>query len=134
MKETQFKPGQRSGKAAANWQPIGTILADHEGYLRIKVREAMHGEATGFGNSKVWPLLGRHVWEQHNGPIPPKHLIKFKDGDRSNCSIDNLDMVSMADNCRANSIWAVLPRELAEAIQLNGALKRKIRRRANGKE
>ncbi len=135
MKETQFQPGQRTGKAALNWKPIGTILADHEGYLRIKVREAVYGkEATGFGNSKVWPLLNRHVWEQHKGPIPPKHVVKFKDGDRSNCAIENLYMISMADNCRANSMWAVLPRELAETIQLAGALKRQIRTRTNGKK
>ena len=134
MGETQFKKGVRTGMAEKNWRPIGTILPDAEGYLRIKVREAVHGkEPTGFGNVKVWPLLNRHVWEQHHGPIPPKHLIKFKDGDRSNCAIENLYIVSMADNCRANGMWAVLPRELAEVMQLNGALKRKLRRQS-GKE
>jgi hypothetical protein len=129
MKETQFKKGQRSGKAAMNWKPIGTILADDEGYLRIKVREAVYGkEATGFGNTRVWPMLSRYIWEQHKGPIPPKHLVIFKDGNRENCVFDNLDLISMADNCRRNSMWARLPRELAVAIQLNGALKNKIRR------
>jgi len=129
MKETQFKKGGRSGIAARNWRPIGTILPDPEGYLRIKVREAKHGkEATGFGNTKVWPLLNRYVWEQHKGPIPPKHIVAFKDGKRGNCAIGNLELLSMADNARRNSMWARLPRELAEVIQLNGALKRKIRR------
>lgn len=135
MRETQFKPGQRSGKAAMNWKPIGTILADHEGYLRIKVREAVHGkEASGFGNTKVWPLLNRHVWEQQKGPIPPKHAVAFKDGKRDNCAIENLELISRAELARRNRMWNILPRELAEAIQLNGALKRKIRRRLNGKE
>jgi hypothetical protein len=134
MKETQFKKGCRSGKAAENWKPIGTILADTEGYLRIKVREATHGkEATGFGNTKVWPLLNRHIWEQHHGPIPPKHMVVFKDRNRANCVIENLELMSMADNARRNSIWTQLPRELAKTIQLNGALKRVIRR-LNGKE
>jgi hypothetical protein len=129
MAETQFRKGQRTGVAARNWTPIGTILADYEGYLRIKVRDAQHGkEATGFGNTKVWPLLNRHLWEQHNGPIPPNHLVKFKDGNRSNCTIENLELVSMADNARKNSMWHSLPRELAEIIQLQGALKRKLRR------
>jgi len=134
MKETQFQKGVRSGCAAKNWVPIGTILPDSDGYLRIKVREAEHGkEAFGFGNSKVWPMYNRYLWEQHKGPIPPKHIVKFIDGDRSNCSIDNLELISMADNCRRNSIWRTLPRELAEVIQLNGALKRKLRK-LNGKE
>lgn len=134
MKETQFKKGVRSGIAAKNWQPIGTIMPDAEGYLRIKVREAVHGkEATGQGNPKVWPMYNRYLWEQHKGPIPPKHVVVFKDGNRQNCAIENLDLISMADNCRRNSIWNRMPRELAEAIQLNGALKRRIRR-LNGKE
>ena len=135
MKETQFKKGQRTGKAAMNWRPIGTILRDYEGYLRIKVREAEHGkEAYGFGNTKVWPLLQRHVWEQQKGPIPPSHTVCFKDGDRSNCAIENLELVSRADLARRNSMWKRLPRELAQVIQLNGAIKAQITRRLNGKK
>jgi len=76
----------------------------------------------------VWPLYGRWVWEQLKGPIPPKHLVMFKDGNRSNCAIENLELLSMANNARRNSMWATLPREVAEVIQLNGALKRKLRR------
>lgn len=129
MKETQFQKGVRLGNAAQNWKPIGTILADREGYLRIKIRDAVHGkEATGFGNTKVWPLLNRYTWEQHNGPIPPEHLVIFKDGNRKNCSIENLELISRAELARRKSMWTNLPRELAEVIQLNGALKRKIRR------
>lgn len=135
MKETQFKKGQRTGKAAENWKPVGTILADSEGYLRIKVREHVHGkEPSGFGNTKVWPLLARHVYEKHFGPIPPQHLVTYKDGDRSNCAPENLVLKSMADNCRDNCMWKRLPRELAEVMQLNGALKRQLRRKMNGKE
>ncbi len=128
MKETQFQKGCRSGIAARNWQPIGTIMPDADGYQRIKVREAQHGKkATGFGNTKVWPLLNRYLWEQHKGPIPPKHIVIFKDGDRSHCEIENLDLISMAENARRNRMWNKFPRELAEVIQLAGVLKRKIR-------
>lgn len=129
MRETQFKKGHRGGIAAKNWRPVGTILPDSDGFLRIKMREAEHGkEATGFGNTQVWKLLNRHIWEQHNGPIPPKHLVTFKDGNRKNCVIENLELISMKENARRNRMWNRLPRPLAEAIQLNGALKRKIRR------
>jgi hypothetical protein len=128
-KEKWFKPNQRSGKAVENWKPIGTISPDGEGYLRIKVREAVHGkEATGFGNTKVWPLLARHTWEQQNGPIPPKHVIRFKDGNKQNCAIDNLELLSQRENMRRNSFWTTIPRDLAEVMHLNGALKRKLRK------
>lgn len=129
MKETQFKKGQRSGMAAKNWVPIGTILPDSEGYLRIKVRDALYGkEATGFGNTQVWPLYNRWLWEKHKGPIPPKHLVTFKDRDRAHCVIENLELISMAENARRNRMWTIYPRELAEVIHLNGQLKRRLRR------
>lgn len=135
MRETQFRKGERSGIAAQNWRPIGTILPDTEGYLRIKVREAIYGkEPTGFGNVKVWPLLQRHVWEQAHGPVPPSHVVCFRDGDRNNCDLGNLECISRADLARRNVMWARYPRELAEAIQANGALKRKMRRLSDGKK
>ena len=134
MKETQFKKGQRQGMAARNWVPIGTIKPDSEGYLRIKIREAKHGqEATGFGNSQVWPLYNRYLWEQHKGPIPPKHIVVFKDGKRDNCVIENLELISMKENARRNQMWNRLPPDLIQVIQLNGVLKRTLRR-LNGKE
>lgn len=129
MKETQFKKGCRSGMAETNWVPIGTIKPDSEGYLRIKVREAQYGkEPSGFGNTRVWPLYHRHVWEQANGPIPSKHLIVFRDGNRSNVALDNLELISMRENAARNCMWNNLPRELAEAIQLQSVLKRKLRK------
>lgn len=128
MKETQFVKGQRTGKAAENWKPVGTILADTEGYLRIKIREAVHGsEATGFGNVDVWPLLQRHVWKEHHGAIPKGHVIAFKNGDRQNCAIENLECISRGDLAKRNAMWNRYPRELVEAIMANGALKRKMR-------
>lgn len=129
MAETQFRRGARNGRAAQNWRPIGTILPDSEGYLRIKVREAEYGkEPCGFGNVQVWPLLHRRLWEQAHGPIPEGHLVVFRDGNRQNCVIENLMLMTMADNARRNSMWN-LPRELAEVIQLQGALKRQLRKR-----
>ena len=133
MKATQFQPGERRGVAAKNWQPISTVREDAEGYLRIKVREAVSGEAYGFGNVRVWPLLQRHAWEQAHGPIPPAHAVCFKDGNRHNCALGNLELVSRADLMRRNSVHN-LPAPLPQTIQLLGALKRQIRKRTNGEE
>ena len=127
MKETQFKRGERKGIAATNWRPIGTILPDSEGYLRIKVKEAARGEATGFGNVKVWPLLQRHNWEKEWGPIPAGHALVFKDRDRNNCDPTNLELLSRAQLMARNTVHN-LPPELKQVIQLNGALKRVVRR------
>jgi hypothetical protein len=128
MRETQFKKGDRLGAAQRNWKPIGTIRADHEGYLRIKVREHRPGEHTGFGNTSVWPLLSRHVWEKHRGPIPAGHAVIFKDGDRSKCEIGNLELISRADLCRRNSIHN-LPADLKEVIYLKGSIRATVTKR-----
>lgn len=128
MAETQFKKGEMAGAARAKWKPIGTVMPDTEGYLRIKLRERVPGAGEHGWNSKIWKLLHHEVWEQAHGPIPPKHIIVFKDRDRSNCELDNLELISMAENARRNH-WTNLPPELGKATTLVGALKRKIRRR-----
>lgn len=133
MSETQFKPGMRTGIAARNWRPVGTILPDPEGYLRIKVREAQPGEPYGFGNPRVWPFLHRHLWEQANGPIPAGHALVFKNKNRQDVRLDNLEMLSRADLMRRNTVHN-LPKPLAETIQLLGALRRQIRRKAKAHE
>jgi hypothetical protein len=126
MRETQFQPGVRQGIAARLWCPVGTVKTDPEGYLRIKIREGKKGEAYGFGNTKIWPLLNRHVWEQVHGPIPIGHAIVFKDGDRTNCEIGNLECLSRRDLMLRNSSqrWG---KEVFEVIQLRGAINRKLR-------
>ncbi len=133
MKETQFKPGVRQGVAARNWRPIGTILVDPDGYLRIKVREARRGEPYGFGNSRVWPQLHRQVWERAHGPVPPGHRVAFKNGDRSDVRLDNLELLTRRELMARNTIHT-LPKPLAKTIQLLGALERQIRRRTSHEE
>lgn len=127
---TRFQPGVRQGIAAKNWRPVGTILTDGEGYQRIKVREARPHEATGFGNVRVWPLLQRHVWTEAHGPIPAGHSICFKNGNRQDCAIENLECVSRVELMRRNSVHR-LPKEIAQTVQLLGALKRQIRRKTH---
>jgi hypothetical protein len=129
MKATQFKHGCRTGIAAKNWKPVGTILTDTDGYLRIKVREGDHRDKTyGFGNVRIWPLMQRHLWSQAHGPIPAGYTVVFKDGNRAHCTLDNLELVSRADLMRRNTVHR-LPKELASTIQLIGALRRQIRKR-----
>lgn len=41
-------------------------------------------------------LLHRDVWEYHNGKIPPKHDIHHINHDRSDNSIENLELISTA--------------------------------------
>lgn len=130
MRENQFRKGNRPH----TWHPVGTILTDAEGYQRIKVREGQPGEATGFGNVRVWPLLQRHAWETAHGPVPKGHVIAFRNGDKRDIRLDNLECISRRELMRRNTVHR-LPKPLAETIQLLGALNRQIRKRSrNAKE
>ena len=86
-----------------------------DGYIMVKVAEPKH-----------WKLKHYIVWEEHNGPIPAGHAIIFLDGNKLNCSIENLRMVNrgtlvrlnqnhlFTDNARANESAIALAQLLAE--------------------
>lgn len=44
--------------------------------------------------------LHRVVWELAHGPIPAGYVVHFKDLDRSNCDIGNLELLSVAERAR----------------------------------
>lgn len=123
MRETQFKKGQKGH----NWLPIGTEVMKSDGYLYRKMTD------TGYP-PRDWKQAHRLLWEEHYGPIPPGYHVLFIDGDRGNVTLGNLCLVSRADLARLNVMWNRYPRELAEAIQLRGALIRKINRRTQREE
>lgn len=90
---TQFKAGQ----APLNELPIGAIVTNAHGYKLRK--KSMTG-----GQWDRWEFLQRAVWEEHNGPIPEGMLITFRDGDKSNCDIGNLLLVTKAENAQLNKL------------------------------
>lgn len=42
----------------------------------------------------VWMRKHIMVWEMHHGTVPDGYVVSFKDGDKLNCVIDNLFLVS----------------------------------------
>lgn len=45
-------------------------------------------------------LLNTVVWEAFNGEIPGDHYIGYKDGDKENCSLDNLELRKKAEQVK----------------------------------
>lgn len=86
MAKGQFKPGECRDDNPRK-RPIGHEKVYADGYVWIITEQGRVQKH-------------RYVWEQANGPIPPNHCVKFKDGDRTNCSLDNLYLVTKADNAR----------------------------------
>lgn len=115
MRETQFKKGQRP----PNKMEIGDLRIDSEGFVAIKTSEAKGGDA--------WEFFHRWLWAQKHGPIPPGHVLKFRDGNRLNIDFANLELITQAENCLRNSIHH-LPAPLVETIYALGRLNGRIRR------
>jgi hypothetical protein len=121
--ETQFKKGQRHGVAVALYQPIGTERTSKDGYLERKINDDMPLQ-------RRWRAVHLIEWEAVNGPMPPGHCLCFKDGDKNNRALTNLELITRAERIRRNSYHTNYPKEVGQLIQLKGALNRKINRRS----
>lgn len=117
-KATRFQPGHRGGKAAEIYKPIGTERVSKDGYLERKIHDGMPLQSR-------WRAVHLLVWEEANGPLPASHAIAFKDGNKRNTALDNLECISRAELMRRNTVHN-LPPELKEVVQLKGAINRKI--------
>lgn len=84
---TEFKKGQMP----VNFKPVGSERVDKDGYIIVKVK-----------NPKTWKMKHVVVWEQKNGKVPAGHAVVFADGNRQNCDINNLLLVSRAQLVRMN--------------------------------
>jgi len=121
MRETQFKKGVLNGVAAARFKPIGSTRTI-DGYLYRKV-STLPGPWT-----RNWTLEHYRVWTAAHGPVPAGHAICFKNGDKTDVRLDNLECLTKAAVMARNTVHN-LPKPLAQTIQLLGALKRQIRKR-----
>lgn len=123
---TQFKAG-RPPHECRNYRPIGSLRLSKEGYLERKVTDDHPVPA------RRWVGVHRLVWEQAHGPVPRGHAVVFKPGRRttveSEITLDRLECITRAELMRRNSYHTRYPKEVAQLIQLRGALNRKINTR-----
>lgn len=123
MKETQFKKGALNGVAAERFKPIGSTRMV-EGYLYRKV-SAVSGPWT-----VNWKLEHVLVWERARGPVAAGHVLVFRNHDQMDIRLENLELITRRELMARNSVHT-LPKPLAQAVQLLGALNRQIRKRTN---
>lgn len=121
MRETQF----RKGAKPQTWLPVGTEVTCRDGYLKRKVRDDAPSGQSRFN----WGFVHVALWEEHLGRSLPRHVIVFKNGDKTDIRIDNLACISLRQNMLRNSYHTRYPKEIGRAIQLRGALQRVINRR-----
>jgi hypothetical protein len=132
MRETQFKKGQRSGVAAAVYQPIGAERISRDGYLERKTHDVLPDGISAKEANRLrqrrWRPVHVIVWEAANGPVPRGHAVVFKNGDKRDIRLDNLELITRAELMRRNTVHN-LPPPVVKAVQMLGALNRQIRRK-----
>lgn len=112
IKTTQFKKGH----IPVNHKPVGHERITKNGYIEVKTAEP-----------NVFKQKHRLVWEKHYGKIPRGYNIQFRDGDKRNVNIDNLYMISRAQQMKTqNSMYARYPEDVQYLMKLKGALNRQI--------
>ena len=118
--ETRFKPGSKP----INHRPVGSTRVSVDGYVEIKIAEGMH----------QWRLLHRENWKKAYGQYPNKDMaLIFKDGNRQNCEIENLELITRADLALRNMITPIPP-EVRKVMQLRGAITRQINKRIKNEQ
>ena len=65
--------------------------------------------------------------------MPPKHVVVFRNGDRADIRIENLECISRRELAARNTIHRYPP-EVKELIRLQGKVNRAIRRREKSDE
>ena len=122
LKQTQFKKGH----IPQNRREIGNIKERSDGYLWIKIQDG-HQNAN-------WVQYHRWVYEQEHGPIPEGFRVYFLDGDRRNCRIENLELVSEGVAATAAKFYgltkdAEINRAILKAAELKVAITKAQERR-----
>lgn len=76
---TSFKKGNRPH----NWLPVGTEIIDSDGYIKVKLAEP-----------NIWEFKHLLIWQAAHGKIPYGMPVIFKDNNKLNCTLENLELVS----------------------------------------
>lgn len=132
MATTQFKKGSLSGRAQALLKPVGSERISKDGYLERKTHNDIPQGATRAEANRLrqrrWRAVHLIVWEDANGPLPKGYAVCFRDGNKRNIVLDNLELVKRGDLMGRNTIHN-LPPELKQTVQLLGRVNRAIRKR-----
>lgn len=123
-KATRFKKGNLPHNAKGFKDGDVSIRRDTRSGIRYLYTRIRLGK---------WRELHHVIWEKKNGRIPPKHCLRFKDGNSLNCKLSNLELIPLSENMSRNTIRRY-PKDLQNLIMLKGALKRKLNKYGSKKQ
>lgn len=134
-KDFMSKEGMRNSRKTCFKKGNIPHTTKHDGCIVIK-----HGHKKRDGRPYKWIRLSKskwqplhaYNWKRAGNKIPKGYIVVFKNGDTMNCDISNLELISMKENVKRNSIHRY-PAELKQAIRMLKKIERKIKQQ-NGKK
>ena len=154
-KENRFQPGLTPWNKGTKGSTIGIATRFKAGQVPHNNAEigayriTMHKEGRGggilqrkVGNTKGsptrrWRSVHELVWVEANGPVPERHICVFKRGMRTvvleEITLDKIECISLSEHMRRN-MYHNYGKEVAQLIQLRGAITKKINKLEEGKK
>lgn len=111
--------------------PVGTDrLHESTGIIWTKV------SLDGSRHCERWRPKQHLIWEESTGQLVPEdHVVIFKDGNKQNFDLSNLELISRREmSARGFARFASFPQPLQRAIKQAGRLRREIRRKELGEK
>lgn len=87
----------KKGSVPKNMKPIGYEYVNTQGYVYVKIADP-----------DKFILKHKLVWEKANGKVPRGFVITFKNADKQDCRLGNLELVSRAVMARMNQSFSHL--------------------------
>lgn len=87
---TTFKKGQKPHNA----KPVGYERITKDGYIELKIAEP-----------NAFEMKHRYIWQLAHGPIPKGHVIVFKNTNKQDCRIENLEIITRGELARLNQSY-----------------------------
>lgn len=115
--KTRFK----KGNTPHNHKSVGYQRITQDGYIEVKTEEP-----------NIFKIKHRLVWEKEFGEIPAGHNIQFKDGNRLNCELENLYIITRADQVNINNSINRYPDDIKKAIRMLAKLNKQLKKINNG--
>lgn len=120
--ETQFQPGH----SLSLTKPLGSTF-ESAGYLMVKVSDDPDLPGHRFAKPAQWRALHYLVWEKVHGPVPKGMRVAFKNGNKRDFRIENLELVTRREMMLRNSAQMVDDPEYRSLVATRSALTRKVK-------
>lgn len=101
---TRFK----NGHMPQTYRPVGSKRLSKDGCFEIKTADP-----------RTWTAMHKIIWIEAHGPVPNGMIIRYKDGDKGNCTLGNLELVSRSENLQLNQLkYSQQPEEIKPTVKL----------------